>query len=265
MVTLLDGPIGTRLEALGVPTPAPMWSAAAVRGAPSVLWRLHHDYAAAGATVHTAATFRTRPDDVGPAWAELAAEAVAIARAAVSPAHRIAGSVAPIADCWRPDLSPSDARSRHAAFVQVLAPMVDLLLCETFVNVREALDATAACVETGRPTWTSFTAGFRGDLLTPAEFARAGEAAFRAGAERVLINCVPDLATLGYLRAVAGCGPIGAYANVQSEPELYADYAEAWVDAGATVVGACCGGDVRHIQALSRRFHGLGRQVTPGP
>ena len=36
-VEVLDGPVGTELLARGVPTPLPLWSAAAIASAPGVL------------------------------------------------------------------------------------------------------------------------------------------------------------------------------------------------------------------------------------
>ena len=70
---LLDGPLGTELDARGVATPPPLWSAAAITEAPDVIQAIHRDYALAGATLHTTNTFRTRPRQAGPAWATLAA------------------------------------------------------------------------------------------------------------------------------------------------------------------------------------------------
>jgi len=58
---ILDGALGTELARRGVPTPLPLWSAAAIDSAPQVLSAIHRDYAEAGATVHTANTFRTGP------------------------------------------------------------------------------------------------------------------------------------------------------------------------------------------------------------
>src|SRR5262245_2109257 len=103
--TLLDGPVGTELGARGVSTPAPLWSAAALEGAPQVVAAIHRDYAAAGATVHTAVTFRTQPHVAPDAWRRLLESAVRIAREAVPSGHRVAGSIAPLGDCYRPEES----------------------------------------------------------------------------------------------------------------------------------------------------------------
>src|SRR5262245_12037015 len=104
MLTVLDGPVGTELAARGVPTPAPLWSAWALVHAPEVVADIHRDYAAAGATVHTTNTFRTKRRSAPANWEELARKAVAIVRGTVPQGHRVAGSIAPLEDCYRPDL-----------------------------------------------------------------------------------------------------------------------------------------------------------------
>src|SRR4051812_3649057 len=85
-VTILDGPVGTELAARGVLTRLPLWSAHAIDEAPETLAAVHAAYARGGAEVHTAATFRTQPRAMGPAFESAARRAVAIARAAVQSA-----------------------------------------------------------------------------------------------------------------------------------------------------------------------------------
>lgn len=269
-LVLLDGPVGTELAARGVATRLPLWSAHAIDEAPDVLAAIHGDYAAAGATVHTACTFRTQPRLMGEAFAPAAARAVAIARASVPSGHRVAGSMAPIEDCYRPDLSPGLAsRADHRALARVLADAgADLLLCETFPHVEEALVAVEAALETGLPVWLALTPGPDADLLTPRALADGARHAFALGAACVLVNCVPVRACGPYVAALAeACVPFGVYANAgapddrfgwTSEPSSAARYADAMAryveDAGARVVGGCCGTGPAHIAALQRRY-----------
>jgi S-methylmethionine-dependent homocysteine/selenocysteine methylase len=264
MTTILDGPIGTELARRGVPTPAPLWSALALDVAPDVVGSIHRDYAEAGATVHMANTFRTRERSAGERWALLARKAVAIARASVPAGHLVAGSVAPLEDCYRPDLSPADPRPEHRDLCRLLAAEgVDLLLCETFPHVGEALVAVEEAVRTGLPTWVAFTAGPDADLLTPDEvFAGAREAVLR-GASAVLVNCTPATRMLPYVERLGRVGvPFGVYANAggveegigwgewPGGPERYAELAAAWRREGATILGGCCGTGPAHIRAM---------------
>jgi S-methylmethionine-dependent homocysteine/selenocysteine methylase len=275
MITLLDGPLGSELLARGVPTPLPGWSAHALQTHPHKVAEIHRAYAAAGSTIHTTNTFRTRPATLGAAWRELAHQAVQIARDAVPATHRIAGSIAPIADCYRPDLSPPDARVQHRALARVLADSgVDLLLCETFPHVGESVGAVEECIATGVETWVSFTAGPSADLLTPEALGAGARLAVEAGASTVLVNCVPASLTLAYVDALRDIGvPFGAYANAGQAhegvgwtagppgPSRYAAFARRWIRAGAVVIGGCCGTGPDHIAALRAEI----QNYPPGP
>ena len=269
-ITFLDGPMGTQLIDRGHRMPTPAWSAAALSSAPEAVYEVHRDYVHAGATVHTTNTFRTRHDSAGSAWAQLARKAVRLTRRAVPDGHRVAGSIAPLADCYRPDLSPPDPGPQHAELANILHDEgCDLLLCETFPHIPEAMAAVAACVATGCETWVSFTAGPRGDLLEPEEVHRGAHAAVDLGARGVLVNCIPARITDRYIEAILDCGvPFGAYANaghpdeglgwcspeITDGPQRYAEFAAIWVEQGATLIGSCCGTGPEHIKELVRRF-----------
>ncbi|WP_240806722.1 homocysteine S-methyltransferase family protein [Polyangium spumosum] len=271
MVTILDGPLGTELDARGVPTPAPLWSAYALDHAPEVVSTIHRDYAAAGATVHTANTFRTKRRSAGDRWEVLARRAVALAREAAPRGHHVAGSVAPLEDCYRPERSPTNPRPEHHELCEVLADAgVDLILCEAFPHVGEALVALEEGLRTGLPVWVAFTAGPEANLLTPEEVEAGAREAAARGASAVLVNCTPATRTLSYVEKLARVGiPFGAYANAGAMEEgigwgdatrgadVYADLAEAWIRAGATIVGSCCGTGPRHVRAIAARARGV--------
>jgi S-methylmethionine-dependent homocysteine/selenocysteine methylase len=263
---LLDGPMGTELERRGVETALPLWSATALTTRPDLVARIHREYAAAGATVHTANTFRTNPRHAGANWREWTRRAVTLAREAVPPGHRVAGSVAPVEDCYRPDLSPGEgARAEHREFARALVDAgVDLLLCETHASAVEARVAVEEAVRTGKETWASLTAGPDAKLMTPLALEDAARACAEAGARAVLVNCVAASRTLPYVERLARVGvPFGAYANAGDVAErmgwgsetdegvrTYAECARAWRKLGASIVGGCCGTGPRHIAAV---------------
>src|SRR5438128_794011 len=97
-ITILDGPMGTQLETRGVSTAGRVWSARALIEAPHVVAQIHREYAAAGAMVHTACTFRTTARAVGSDWERLARLAVKVCRESIPAGHRVAGSIAPLED-----------------------------------------------------------------------------------------------------------------------------------------------------------------------
>ena len=108
-----------------------------------------------------------------------------------------------------------------------------------------------------------------GELVADAVIAAAA-----MGAERIAFNCSqPEVMGTAIRAAVAVTDlPIGVYANVfevseheganvtvndlrlEVTPEVYLDFAERWVEAGATMVGGCCGVGPSHVAALSTRW-----------
>src|SRR5262245_11384346 len=116
---LLDGATGTELNRRGVSTDLPLWSARALLEAPPALSEVHADYARAGAEFVTADTFRTHRRSLarggqGQRAAELTRLAVSLARAAAQRAAPeraifVAGSQAPLEDCYSPELVPPQA------------------------------------------------------------------------------------------------------------------------------------------------------------
>lgn len=259
--------MGSELVRRGVPMQGFAWSAHALDVAPDVVATIHREYAAAGATVHTANTFRTTRRALSGRWQAVARQAVHIARRNIPHGQRVAGSIAPVEDCYRPDLSPGEAsRVEHAEVARVLLDAgVDLLLCETFAHAIEAAVAVREAARTGVETWVALTAGPDASLMTPNAMRDAARACVEEGARVVLVNCTPATRSLDYVEALAHVGvAFGAYANAGSIEDgvgwgaegdavaRYALLATTWIEAGATVVGGCCGTGPAHIGALVR-------------
>lgn len=268
---ILDGPMGTELLRRGCELPEGPWSALSNERSPDQVRAVHADYAAAGADIHTANTFRTQPRVLGESWQSALDCAVKLGREALGGEAVLAGSMAPLEDCYRPDLSPMDSRGEHRLIAHALKESgVDLLLCETFPHVGEALVAVEEALSTGLETWVAFTGGPDGTLLSPAQVGEAGGAAAELGVEAVLVNCVAYPLVLPYVESLRGLPiRIGAYANAGRFSELegggtgtdeaverYVRHAEQWVEAGASIVGSCCGTGVEHVAALNRHLRG---------
>lgn len=256
--TILDGPLGTELEARGYALLSEAWSAKAVMEVPELVAQIHASYAVSGATVHTANTFRTQPRLFPTTYSQLTRRAVELARDAVPTEHRIFGSVAPLRDCYRPELArvDADARRGHQLMIDALvAADVDGILCETFANPDEAMLVSELAVASGRETWLSLTPGPSGDLLSRANLVRVGMSAKRSGVNALLVNCCPLAFVDGVLSELGDLGVrVGVYANAYSvSPDAYAAAAAGWIEAGASIVGVCCGGGAEHVRALAMR------------
>jgi S-methylmethionine-dependent homocysteine/selenocysteine methylase len=256
-VELLDGAIGTELIRRGHDLRGPAWSSGAILRHPEAIASLHTAYAQAGATIHTTATFRVRhlPD-----WPSHAERAAAITRTSIPVRHRVAGSMSPTADCYQPWRWERAMGWKHHALAEALAPHVDILLCETFANPDEATHATRAANATGVEVWTALTAGPSADLLGPAALVAAASECLRNGATRVLLNCTAASESMAFVRALRGL-PFGVYANAGpaseglgfcEDPDVltYARLAREWAEAGAQILGGCCGTGPAHIAAI---------------
>lgn len=301
---LLDGALGTELEARGQPAQLPLWSSHALLDAPEIVTEIHRDYLQAGAEILTADTFRTQrrvleragrvlvgpsedgmPEDgsldeaarigVDSLARALTRRAVALARHAAerhAGACWIAGSAPPLEDCYRPDRVPGDEalRDEHRAHARNLAHAgVDLILVETINSAREGAAAAGAARATGLPFFVSFVCWERGRLLSGEPLRDAIEAVRGEGPLLVGVNCLPVSAVGDCLPALVDAGiPFGVYENLGApetsgpgrsadcSPEEFARHASAWIDAGASLVGGCCGTTPAHIAAIARVLRG---------
>jgi len=215
-VLVLDGAVGTELERRGVPTPRPLWSAAALLTHPQVVEQIHRDYVEAGAEIIVANTFRTNVRTLRAGVLERGAElnrlALELARK-VAQRHEgtqarrhegggqssalpvlVAASVAPVEDCYSPQLVPDEAMldDEHAqmmAWLKAAGP--DLVWIETMNTVREARAAARAAANAGLPCCISFVTRENGDLLSGEPLEAAVAAVEPFGPIALGLNCIP--------------------------------------------------------------------------
>jgi S-methylmethionine-dependent homocysteine/selenocysteine methylase len=275
---LLDGGLGTEILRQGACAEVGLWAVAPLLNAPESLRQIHETYVAAGAEVLTTATFRTSGRSLaaigrGADADRLTRGAVRIAQEARerSRADRsvaIAGSLAPVGDCYRPAEVPGDdvLLEEHRTQARRLADAgVDLLLAETMNTVREARAALVAGLETGLPVWVSLVCGDGARLLSGETLKQAADALMPLAPAALLVNCSTPERTTAAITALRGphSVPLGAYANNgepdeeagwrfngQYPPARYAAEARGWLDLGARIVGGCCGTTPEHIRTL---------------
>ena len=282
---VLDAAMGSDLDRRGLPTTLPLWSAVGLVERPDLVRQIHRENLLAGADIITTDTFRTtartfRKAGLDPGRAaELDALAVRLAVEARTEAGRpealIAGSIAPLEDCYLPtfETPPEAALAEHRAQAGNLASAgVDLIMVETMPTAVEAEIALRAAIETGRPATVGFVCDMpdRGEPVRLLSGETLNDAVARVsplGPAAIFVNCAaPPVisAALRELRKLTAL-PIGAYANVGHVDddrgwspdggitgERYAEHAAEWVALGARVVGGCCGTHPEHTAALRR-------------
>ena len=288
-VLLADGAIGTLLTSRGA-SPEQARSPLNVSDPDSVR-EVHDDYLGAGARILTTNTWdANRVKLTTHEWADsldkINREGVRLAReAAAGELAFVAGSMGPLGALVKPygSLSLTQVREIFEEQARVLLESgVDLLLLETFGSLLEAAEAVRA------------VRGLSSDIPIVAEmtFLADGRTAFgeavghalstlaTAGADAVGMNC-----TLGpqethdifarlpsSLSVPLSVMPNAGYPSVVhgrnvylSSPDYLRDYAAAFVEAGAAVVGGCCGTTPEHIRAMAREVAGKARVRSAHP
>jgi len=295
-ITLLDGGMGQELVARSGDAPTPLWATRVMIDHPGLVKAIHDDYFDAGASVATTNTYNIlhdRLEGVGldALFHALHLRALAEAHEARARAGRglIAGSMGPLGESYRPDLTPDVAVSApvYAEKARILAPHVDVILLETMSSLGLAEGALKGAQAAGKPVWLSVSVHDRdGSKLRsgePVSALRDLVAAYPTAA--VLANCSMPEAMAEAMRALAPIGlPFGAYANGFSEisslplpdavaapdythrhdltPERYTAFVMQWIDLGASIVGGCCEVGPAHIRHLAAALRAAGHDIA---
>lgn len=295
---LLDGGTGRELLKRGVPILTEIWSATALDLAPDIVREVHADFIAAGADIVTTNTYgisreRMAREGIEHRYAEfnqIAGRLAAEARDNASRAVAVAGSLPPYSGSYRPDKVGSFDHlvPLYREQVEVLAPFVDLYICETMSSAAEALAAATAATSLGKPVWVAWTLheDRSGRLRSGETVTEAAAAIAHLPIAGFLCNCcspesitaaMPELAKVGKGKNVGGYAntflPVstdwGAYSKGKHNatdwktyaaaalplrddlgPDAFAIHAGNWRHAGAQVIGGCCGAGPEHIARL---------------
>lgn len=301
-VMLLDGGLATELEARGHDLRDPLWSARLLlegpaKQGPAAILAVHRDYLAAGADVVTAASYqaslpglraRGLTDDQGSDVLRLSMQ---LARQACDEAHALDpsrprplavaslgayGAILADGSEYRGDYAVDDATLRltHHERLQVLAPLADLVACETIPSLREAEALAEVLVGCPTPAWVSFTCRDDAHVGHGETIERCVAAVARVPSViAVGVNCCAPAWVEPLVRRIASITalPIVAYPNAGERyehggwcgdpiaPDQLARLAKGWFAAGARMIGGCCRTTPAHIAALHRLRRDLRR------
>ena len=277
-MVFLDGAMGTQLQALGLrPGEIPeLWNLER----PSDVQAVHEAYFAAGADVVYANTFganRAKYHGAAP-LADVIQSGVGIARAAAAkagPARRVALDIGPTGRLLKPsgDFEFDAAYDAFAELVATGAPGADLVAIETMGDLHELKAAVLAAKENcSLPILATVALGEDGKLLTGAGVECVAVVLEGLGVDAVGLNCGlgPDK-LLPFVRRMAAATrlPIAVKANAgmpalvdgrtvfSVTPEDFARDFAALAEAGASILGGCCGTTPDPIAALRRACGGM--------
>lgn len=299
---LLDGGLGTQLEAMGQALHPTLWSAGLLHTAPDAIASAHQAYAEAGAEVLISASYQASragfrsiglSDETADA---LLRQSVQLARRGAEAAGRsdclVAASVGP----WGATQQDGSEYTGHYAIkakalelfhrerLEVLDDAgADVLACETLPNRAEAETLARLLHHTRTPAWVSFCCRDESCLSDGTAIEEAVDLFVdHPGVLALGVNCtapryVPAL--IARLRSRAAALPILVYPNSGEhydaerqawngtiEPLDAGPAAQEWLKAGARGVGGCCRMGPDHIRAMAESARTPDQRTdTPNP
>ena len=273
-VILADGAMGTMLMANGLAfgNSPEQWNV----DEPQRVGEVHAAYVQAGARIVLTNTFggnrfRLQLHNLQERAAELNRAAARLAREAAGGAALVAGDIGPSGGILAP-LGELEPEAAVAGFAEQAAALVeggvDVIWLETMSSLEEmraAFDGVRrASAEI--PIITTMTFDTRGRTMMGVTPERAAQTLSGWGAVAVGGNCGngPEeiLEVVAKMRAMAPAATLVAKANAGvphllagrpvygAGPDDMARYAIAAVEAGARVIGACCGSTPDHLRAM---------------
>jgi len=290
---IADGATGTNLMKMGLPAgQAPdLWNL----DRPDNVKRLEESFVAVGADIIVTNTFganrcRLKLDNAEARAREINETGARIARTVADAVGRpvvVAGSMGPTGEMLEPygTLTREEAESTFAEQAQALAEGgADVLWIETIFAFGELEAAVAAASATGLPVTSTMTFDTAGRTMMGDTPEKAGEfirsldprpIAFGANCgagPSMLIDTICRFRRSGsdsdVLIAKGNCGipqMVGGQIVYSGNEEIMARYARFARDAGARIIGGCCGTTPNHLKAIVDALVGYEPGPVPDP
>ena len=293
-VLMADGATGTNLFSAGLQTgDAPeLWNI----DHPDRITTLHQNFIDAGSDIILTNTFggtsyRLNLHNAGHRVNELNVAAAQIAKQCANAADKkvlVAGSMGPTGEILEPN-GPVSIAEAQAAFKEQAEALkeggVDILWIETISSAEEIEAAVLGCAEVGLPIVYTVSIDTNGRTmmgLTASDTIRISTSLNThitavgtncgVGASEVVAamlnftNASDTFDTKPALVAKANCG-IPEYVDgkvvYNGTPELMAKYAQLSIDAGANIIGGCCGTSPTHLKAMRAAIDTHNKATTP--
>ena len=286
---LADGAMGSNLFARGLTSgDAPeLWNTTQ----PDQVRDLHRRFIDTGADILLTNSFggtrhRLKLHRAEGRVAELNEAAARLARAEADRADRVVlvgGSMGPTGEILEP-LGPLSKDAAREAFAEQAAALArggaDILWIETMSSTDETEAAIEGAQRTGLPVVTTLSFDTNGRTMmgiAPADLAglcrqhhlaACGSNCGVGAAELVasIVNLAAAADPSAILVAKANCG-IPQYVDgairFDGTPELMAEYARLALDAGARIIGGCCGTTPEHLRAMRAALESHVRGPVP--
>ncbi len=278
---LSDGAMGTMLHQRGVKSDGCF--EALNLSQPGLVADLHREYIEAGSQIIQTNTFGANRYKL--AQHGMADKTIEINKAGVELARRvvlasfkdilIAGDVGPLGVRMAP-FGRVQADEARAAFEEQIAALAavgaDLIIIETMTDLHEIIEAVKASkkVAPALPVVASMTFTRDNRTLLGDSPAKVARRIHENGADVIGINCSggPNQ-LLNILRQMKEAVPDGLFSVMPNAgwpeqvegrimypagPEYFGDYALSFWQAGACLMGGCCGTNPEHIKAMAKKL-----------
>jgi len=277
---LADGAMGTMLHARGVGFDKCFDELNLTN--PAAVAEVHREYIEAGAQLIITNTFganrfKLTKHGLQQDVKEINFKGVELAKRVVAVSFKevlIAGDIGPLGVRIAPfgRVQPEEARQAFAEQIQALAEAgVDLIVMETFSDLYEIREAIKAAQETcDLPIVASVTFTRDDRTLLGDEPMKVARTLREAGVDVIGVNCsggpaqllrilkqmkqaVPDRSAKFWVKPNAGWPEqVGGRIMYPADADYFGDYALSFRDAGACVVGGCCGTTPQHIAVMKK-------------
>ncbi len=279
---LLNGGTGTEILNRGYKTTLPLWSAEILLTNPEVVQQIHEDYIKAGAEIIVTDTFRTtarsfaKKNLSSQKATKITKLAVKLAKNAIKKVNPnfsvfVAGSVAPLEDCYSPNLTPTEKqlKKEHFTYINDLKNGgVDFILIETQITLSEIKAALDAARKLKIPAAVTLCIDENFQLLGGDSLEKVIKEVEKYNPLFIGVNCISqNLATKSVkkIKSITAL-PICAYAQGDGEPENnqgwkftkkdkiknYVKNTKLWIQEGVQIIGGCCGTTPEYIKAISK-------------
>ena len=283
---IMDGAMGTELMRRGIDLPLPLWSSMSNIDQYDQVMNIHKDYIEAGSDIVTTNTFRTTPRTfIKAGYSQNESEiiskkccnmAIKAAKQAVKKKNTlIAGSVAPLEDCYEPlDFPGMEIAKKEFQLIidNIIGNDVDILLFETMGNYEEIESALQVSNDIDIQRWLSIVLKNKNSILDGTELNKVVDLANINKIDMVLINCTPihiiSEALDIFLRYRKG--KWGVYPNAgenmptkdgkflsKIDDESLCKAIDGYITLGASVVGSCCGSTPNTVRKISNMIQKL--------
>lgn len=278
-IVICDGAMGTMVHSKGIPIGASFDEVNLSQ--PGIVEEIHRAYIQAGADILETNTFganriKLESYGLGHKVRDINIAGARLAKSCAGDKGLVAGAIGPTSRLMHPlgPLTFDEACDVYREQIMALCEGgVDLLIIETIQDLREAkaaMLAAKAITEIPIISQMSFTQEGRTMMGTPPDVAAIVLSNF--GATLVGTNCGTGpqdmLDAVHAMARVTACG-LSAQPNAGlprfvegrlmylSTPEYMADFARQFAEAGAVLVGGCCGTTPDHIKAIAEAVSGM--------